>query len=134
MAKREIIWQARPSQLLNFWTYVLFFWTIVIPFIVFLKTRFTKYELTHDRFFARSGVLFQRTEQMELIRIRDYEVTRSLVQRIFGKGNLTLVTRDATTPVIVLSWINDPEEAAEVFRDASEQSKSDRGFREAEVY
>ena len=113
---------------------MLFFWTIILPLIVFLKTRFTVYELTQDRFFNRYGVLFQRTSQMELIRIRDYEVTRSLIQRIFGKGNLMLVTRDETTPVFILKWINDPEGAAEIIRDASEKSKSSRGFREAEVY
>ena len=134
MTKRDIIWQARPSQLANLWTFLLFFWTIILPLIVFLKTRFTVYELTQDRFFNRYGVLFQRTSQMELIRIRDYEVTRSLIQRIFGKGNLMLVTRDETTPVFILKWINDPEGAAEIIRDASEKSKSSRGFREAEVY
>ena len=99
-----------------------------------MKTRFTVYELTNDRFFDRNGVLFQRSSQMELIRIRDYEVTRSLIQRIFGKGNLILVTRDETSPVIVLKWINDPEGVAEIIRDASEKSKTGRGFREAEVY
>lgn len=134
MTKRDIIWQARPSQLANFWIFLLFFWTIILPLIVFLKTRFTVYEITQDRFFNRYGVLFQRTSQMELIRIRDYEVTRSLIQRIFGKGNLMLVTRDETTPVVILKWINDPEGAAEIIRDASEKSKSSRGFREAEVY
>lgn len=134
MAKREVIWRQRPSQLSNFWTYVLFFWTVIIPLIVFMKNRFTIYELTNDRFFDQTGVLFQRTNQLELIRIRDYEVTRSLIQRIFGKGNLTLITRDESTPVVVLRWISDPEEAAEIIRDASEKSKSGRGFREAEVY
>lgn len=134
MAKRQVIWRQRPSQLSNFWTFVLFFWTVIIPLIVFMKNRFTIYELTNDRFFDQTGVLFQRTNQLELIRIRDYEVTRSLIQRIFGKGNLTLITRDESTPVVVLRWISDPEEAAEIIRDASEKSKSGRGFREAEVY
>ena len=85
-------------------------------------------------FFDKKGILFQRINQLELIRIRDYEVSRSLMQRIFGKGNLMLVTRDVTTPVVVLRWISDPEEASEIIRDASEKSKSSRGFREAEVY
>ena len=134
MAKREVIWRQRPSQLSNFWTYVLFFWTLIIPLIVFMRNRFTVYELTHDRFFDKKGILFQRINQLELIRIRDYEVSRSLMQRIFGKGNLMLVTRDVTTPVVVLRWISDPEEASEIIRDASEKSKSSRGFREAEVY
>lgn len=56
------------------------------------------------------------------------------MQRIFGKGKLTLVTRGETTTVVVLRWISDPEEAAEIIRDASEKSKNVRGFREAEVY
>lgn len=134
MATRNTLWQATPSQLSNIGVFVFLCWTIIIPLLAFINTRFTVYELTEDRFFDRSGVLFQRTNQMELIRIRDYEVTRSLIQRLFNKGNLTLITRDPTTPVIVLKWIDGPDEVAEIIRDASEKSKNLRGFREAEVY
>ena len=98
------------------------------------KKKFTVYELRSDRFFDRTGILFQRTNQMELHRIRDYEVTRTLIQRIFGKGNLMLVSRDTTTPAFILSWIDDPENVAEMIRNASEASKIKYNIREAEIY
>ena len=129
----DIIWSGGPSQLVNFWVFLFLFWTIVFPLVAWLKIRFTTYELRSDRFFDRSGVLFQRTNQMELIRIRDYEVTRTLIQRIFGKGNLILISRDETSPSFVLSWISDPENVAEIIRNASESSKKAKGFFEGEV-
>ena len=131
--KSDIIWSGRPSQLENFWTFVLLFWTIIFPLIAWLKTRFTTYELKSDRFFDRSGILFQKINQMELIRIRDYAVTRTLVQRIFGKGNLIIISKDETDSVFVLKWISDPENVNEIIRNASEKSKKSKGFFEGEV-
>ena len=129
----DIIWSGRPSQLENFWTFVLLFWTIIFPLIAWLKTRFTTYELKSDRFFDRSGILFQKINQMELIRIRDYAVTRTLIQRIFGKGNLVIISKDETDSVFVLKWITDPENVNEIIRNASEKSKKSKGFFEGEV-
>lgn len=134
MARQNSLWIGRPSQLSNFWVFVLFFWTLIIPLWVFITTRFTVYELTEDRFFDRKGVLLQKTNQLELIRIRDYEVSRTLLQRIFGKGNLKLITRDETSPVILLSWISNAEDVAETIRNASEAAKTRKGFREVEAY
>ena len=129
----DVIWSGRPSQLENFWTFVLLFWTIIFPLIAWLKTRFTTYELKSDRFFDRSGILFQKINQMELIRIRDYAVTRTLIQRIFGKGNLVIISKDETDSVFVLKWISDPENVSEIIRNTSEKSKKSKGFFEGEV-
>ena len=39
----------RPSQILNILSFVLWSWTFLIPIIIYLKTRFTVYEVTDQR-------------------------------------------------------------------------------------
>ena len=128
-----VVWEGRPSQLINFWTFVLFFWTVIFPLSAWLKIRFTKYELKSDRFFESSGILFQKIDQLELIRVRDYQVTKTLIQRIFGKGNVTLITKDETNPVVTLKWVKDPDDLNELIRNTVESSKKTKGFFEGET-
>ena len=92
----KIVWNGSPSQLTNIKTYILFFWTIILPLIVYLRTRFTIYELTEERFREKTGILSQKIEELELYRVRDYTVEKPFIMRLFGLGNLILITSDKT--------------------------------------
>ena len=88
----NLVWKGRPSQLTNILVYLFLFWTIVIPLYRYLKTRFTIFELTSDRFRTKIGILSQKVDELELYRVRDYEVFKPFLLRLFGLGNLTLIT------------------------------------------
>ena len=45
MENKSLIWEARPSQLINLPSFILWSWTIIIPLIQYIKTRFTIYQL-----------------------------------------------------------------------------------------
>ena len=90
----KILWEDRPSQISNFWTYILFFWTIIFPVIAYLNTRFTKYELNSERLKIKKGILSQNIEETELYRVKDYSIFKPFFLRLFGLGHLVLTTSD----------------------------------------
>ena len=128
----NLVWKGRPSQLTNILVYLFLFWTIVIPLYRYLKTRFTIFELTSDRFRTKIGILSQKVDELELYRVRDYEVFKPFLLRLFGLGNLTLITSDKTHPKIEMKAIKNPEVVLELFRKNVEISRRKTGTKEVD--
>lgn len=128
----NLVWKGRPSQLTNLLVYLFLFWTIVIPLYRYLKTRFTIFELTSDRFRTKIGILSQKVDELELYRVRDYEVFKPFLLRLFGLGNLTLITSDKTHPKIEMKAIKNPEVVLELFRKNVEISRRKTGTKEVD--
>lgn len=128
----KIVWNGSPSQLTNIKTYILFFWTIILPLIVYLRTRFTIYELTEERFREKTGILSQKIEELELYRVRDYTVEKPFIMRLFGLGNLILITSDKTNPKIYLYAIRNVESVRDVFRKNVEATRKQTGTKEVD--
>lgn len=128
----NLVWKGRPSQLTNILVYIFFFWTIIIPLYRYLKTRFTIFELTSDRFRTKIGILSQKVDELELYRVRDYEVFKPFLLRLFGLGNLTLITSDKTHPKIEMKAIKNPEIVLELFRKNVEISRKKTGTKEVD--
>ena len=128
----NLIWAGRPSQLINIFVYLFLFWTIIIPLYSYLKTRFTIFELSKDRFKLKKGILSQQIDETELYRIRDYEVSKPFILRIFGLGNLKLITSDKSHPSITLNAIKNPENVLELFRENVERARKDTGTKEVD--
>ena len=112
----EIIWTDRPSQLTNIIWYLTLFWTIIVPLIVYLRTRFTIFVLTNERIKLKKGVLSQIIDEVELYRVRDYLVSKPLFLRIFGLGNLCLITSDKTHREVYFRAIRNVENVASMVR------------------
>ena len=98
----------------------------------YLKTRFTIFELTSDRFRTKIGILSQKVDELELYRVRDYEVFKPFLLRLFGLGNLTLITSDKTHPKIEMKAIKNPEIVLELFRKNVEISRKKTGTKEVD--
>ena len=128
----KIVWYGGPSQLINIKTYILLFWTVILPLIVYLRTRFTIYELTEERFREKTGILSQTIEELELYRVRDYTVEKPFLMRLFGLGNLTLVTSDKTNPKIYLYAIKNVESVRDLFRKNVEATRKKTGTKEVD--
>ena len=129
---KDKIWSSRPSQLVNIFMYLFFFWTVIPPIIVYLKTRFTIYELTSDRLIEKTGVLSQKIQETELYRVRDYTVHKPFIMRLFGLGNLTLITSDKTSPRINLKAITNVENVRDLFRKHVEEARKKTGTKEVD--
>ena len=123
----------RPSQILNILSFILWSWTLIVPIIIYLKTRFTVYEVTDERIKLKTGILSQEIDECELYRIRDYKIVKPFFQRIFGLGNIELITSDRSNLRINLNGIKDPENLYNIIRDNVEKVRRKTGTREVDV-
>lgn len=134
--EREILlWQGKPSHWLNFKTYLfclLFCW-LIFPLLIALwaaiKLKSTRYELTTQRLKIYSGVFNRNIDELELYRVRDYNLKQPFLLRLFGYANLFVVSSDSTTPNIVLAAIGNGNEVREKLRSEVEIRRVQRQVR-----
>ena len=123
----------RPSQILNIISFIIWSWTLFVPIIIYLKTRFTVYEVTDQRIKLKTGILNQEIDECELYRVRDYKIVKPFFQRIFGLGKIELVTSDRSNSGINLNGIKNPENLYDLIRDNVEKIRRKTGTREIDV-
>ena len=133
VTEEKQLYIGRPSQILNIMSFILWSWTLFIPLIIYLKTRFTFYEVTNQRIKLKTGILNQEIDECELYRVRDYKVVKPFFQRIFGLGKIELVTSDRSNSNINLNGIKDPENLYNLIRDNVEKIRRKTGTREIDV-
>ena len=98
-----------------------------------LSIRSTVYTLTDQRLKTRRGVLSRVIDDIELYRVKDSHFTQSVGQRMLGIGDITLRTTDASTPVIVLPGLAQPESRWEQIRALVEARRDAKGVREVDM-
>ena len=94
---------------------------------------FTRYALSEDRLFLSVGFLSIKDDEVLLYRIRDISSSRSLWQRLFGVGTVTVVSSDKTMPTLVLKNIKRPMAIKELIHNQVEEMKIRRRMRVGEV-
>jgi uncharacterized membrane protein YdbT with pleckstrin-like domain len=112
------------------------FLCVVLPFLliggtvavrVWVETRATEYRLTTQRFFVKRGLIARRLDEVELFRVKDVTVRQSIVQRILGYGDVTVLSTDDSTPMLVMTSIADPMGAKERLRTAYRAARRREG-------
>ena len=98
-----------------------------------LPLSFTRYSLSEDRLFVSEGFLNIKDDEILLYRVRDIDTRRSLWQRIFGVGTVTVVSSDKTMPNLVLKNIKDPVMVKELIHKQVEEMKIQRRVRFGEI-
>lgn len=94
---------------------------------------FTRYALSQDRLFLSVGCLNLRDEEVLLYRVRDIDTSRSLWQRLFGVGTVTVMSSDKSMPTLVLKNVKDPIGVKEMIHQQVEQVKIERRVRFGEI-
>lgn len=94
---------------------------------------FTRYALSEDRLFLSVGFLSIKDDEVLLYRIRDITTRRTLWQRIFGVGTVTVSSSDKTMPVLTLKNIKDPLAVKEMLHKQVEEMKLRRRVRVGEI-
>lgn len=94
---------------------------------------FTRYAMSDDRLFTSVGFLSIRDDEVLLYRVRDIDTTRSLWQRLFGVGTVTVMSSDKTMPTLVLKNIKDPVAVKEMIHHQVEETKLKRRVRIGEI-
>lgn len=90
---------------------------------------FTRYALSEDRLFMSQGFLNLKDEEVLLYRVRDVTTSRSLWQRMFGVGTVTVMSSDKTQPTLVLKNVKDPLAFKELLHKQVELMKDKRRAR-----
>lgn len=105
----RILWQGRPS--------------IPLSWITRITTR---YKLTNERLIITQGFLSKRVEEIELYRVNDVSMKQSVMERMFGLGDVRLETTDATTPEPQMKDIKAPERVKDIVRQAARAERQRR--------
>lgn len=151
MTTDQTIWEGRPSQAMNTSTYAfgaigtvamlvmglynpLFLLAAAIPLLFMaysaLLTRSQNYVLTVERLITTYGVIARNTDQLELYRVKDYQVRQDILQRMFNKGDVIIATSDKSHPVVILQWVDNATQVAKILRPVVEDLRIRRGVRE----
>ena len=136
-----------PSQMVNIGHFALAFVltvalaiTIVGPIasIAYAIWRYfvvkcTVYEITSARIKHRHGVFNKTVNEIELYRVRDYQVQQPFWLRLVGCGNVVIISADRTTSELIILAVKDSEAMANTIRKLVEQSRRNRGVRDFDV-
>ena len=98
-----------------------------------LPLSFTRYAMSEDRIFISVGFLNIRDDEVLLYRIRDIDTNRTLWQRLFGVGTITIVSSDKTMPNMVLKNVKNPVDVKEMIHAQVEEMKMKRRVRIGEI-
>ena len=98
-----------------------------------LPLSFTRYQLSEDRLFLSVGFLSIKDDEILLYRVRDIDTSRTLWQRLFGVGTVTVVSSDKTMPVLTLKNVKDPVMVKELIHKQVEEMKIQRRVRLNEI-
>lgn len=98
-----------------------------------LPLSFTRYALSEDRLFLSVGFFSIKDEEILLYRIRDISTSRSLWQRMFGVGSITVVSSDKTAPTLLLKNVKNPLDVKEMLHQQVEKVKIQRRIRVGEI-
>lgn len=100
--KEETLWQGGPSR-----------------FTALRKSLTERYVVTNQRLKIDYGLLNRQSEEIELFRVQDLSVERSLFDRMFGVGNIIIHSGDSTGASTVLYDIQDVESVKDLIREQS---------------
>lgn len=98
-----------------------------------LPISFTRYAISEDRLFQSVGFFSIHDEEVLLYRIRDINTSRTLWQRLFGVGTVSVVSSDKTMPTMVLKNIKKPIRVKELLHEQVEEMKIQRHVRLGEI-
>ena len=98
-----------------------------------LPLSFTRYALSEDRLFTSVGLLNIKDDEVLLYRVRDIDTERTLWQRLFGVGTVTVMSSDKTMPNMVLKNVKDPVFVKELIHKQVEEMKLKRRVRVGEI-
>lgn len=114
--------------------YAFFFIVTLLGYLVkVMQLKTTVYTLKKDRLLKQRGILRRVTDELELFRVRDFQLDEPLLLRVFGLGNLVLFTSDITTSTVHLAALPSLRNLHEQMRKLVRDCWDERGVRELDI-
>ncbi|MFG0257942.1 MAG: PH domain-containing protein [Phycisphaerales bacterium JB043] len=93
-----------------------------------IHTRAKQFQLSSERVRCKEGVFTRRIEEIELYRVKDIEITQTMLQRMVRLGTIVLVTDDATCPRFRMASVPHHESVRDRVRALVEKRRVERRF------
>ncbi len=138
-AQETPIWEGSPSQWTNLGTYVLcgllFFLVVPIFYALWrwIETRCHRFAVSDQRIRITQGVLNKSVSSIELYRVKDVVLRQPFWLRLFGLGNVDLLTSDVTEPLLTLPAVPNAAELREKILLATEARRDSKQVRELDL-
>ena len=88
-----------------------------------------RYQLTTQRFFHEKGVFRHVSDRIEVIAMDDITVTQGLLDRLFGTGQIRILSGDHATPEFIIAGVAEVKRVAEIMDEARRAERNRRGVR-----
>lgn len=99
--------------------------------VAWLRLRTTNYTVTNQRVIVEQGILSKAVDEIDLRYVDDSQFHQTLIHRVLGIGNVTLMSSDETTPQFVLRSVRDPRRVREIVRTEAYQASHRQVFTRA---
>ncbi|HYG76194.1 MAG TPA: PH domain-containing protein [Planctomycetota bacterium] len=93
-----------------------------------LSIRTQRYKITSRLIEREQGLLFKRVDALDLTRVKDVQLSQSLVDRMLNIGTIEVFSSDKTDPVMFIEAIPTPRPVYEKLRDAVIEISQRRGI------
>lgn len=124
---------ANNFGLCAFWMIMITLISIPVIILQYLKVRATRYVITTQRVKIMKGILSKDVTEVELYRVKDTAAHQSLFLRLFGLGNIKIISGDAKSPVLFIMAIPKAVDIREKLRHEILLMRQKMNVREAEL-
>jgi len=100
---------------------------LVMLFIPYLIVKSVRYRITNYRIDFERGIFGKKIDTLELWHVEDIRFDQSFLDRIFGVGNLMVVSADETTPQLRMHGLPNPRPLFETLKQRVIAVKRSRG-------
>ena len=87
----------------------------------------TKWRTTTSRLIAETGLVGKHNDSLDLARVRDIQVNKSLKQRARGAGDIVIFSGDVSTPQLTLESVPSVDQVAELLRNQVQAARKQTG-------
>jgi len=100
---------------------------VLILVMKMVRLKMTRYEVSPDRIEWSRGILDRRVDNLDMFRVIDLKMHRSVFDVIFGIGTVGLITTDKSDPEFVFEKIRRPRELYDIIKKASLEADRQTG-------
>ncbi|MGI6150371.1 MAG: PH domain-containing protein [Christensenellales bacterium] len=102
--------------------------------ILGMPLSFTRYSVEEDRLISKVGFFRTEVNEILLYRILDIKLVKTLGQKLFGVGTITLFTADSNQPTFELKNIKKPDKVRRFLSKIIEQRREEKRILGKEMF
>ena len=96
----------------------------------YLVIRYEYKQITDKRIKIRKSVWNSGMRPVQLFRIKDLDYDEPIYWKMFGLGNVTLITSDHSDPMVIIRAIRNARELHDLIQEAVTKERKEKGVQE----